>query len=100
MVTPQTRDTVVAAVIRFNRSKKRTEDKLNAVYLGFPNNKRPVYVSEHLTLANKKLHAATRATAKEKGYKYVWIRNGRIFIRKNNECPSMVIRREDLKKKH
>lgn len=98
MVTPQARDTVLAAVMKFNKSKKRTEDKLNALHLGFANNKQPIYVSEHLTLANKKLHAAARATAKERGYEYVWIRNGRIFIRKNNESPSVVVRSEDFLK--
>lgn len=97
MATPQTRDTVLAAVIKFNKSKKRTEDKLNAAHLGFAN-KQPVYVSEHLTIANKKLHAATRITARNKGYEYVWIRNGRIFVRKNNESPSMIVRNEDFLK--
>lgn len=96
MVTPQVRDAVLAAVIKFNKSKERTMDKLNAFHLGFANNKQPIYVSEHLTVANKKLHAATRITAKEKGYSYVWIRNGRIFIRKNNENPSMIVRSEDF----
>lgn len=95
MVTPQARDTVLAAVVKFNKSKKRNEDKLSALHLGFGNNRQSIFVSEHLTVANKKLHAATRATAKEKGFEYVWIRNGRILIRKNNDSPPLIVKNED-----
>lgn len=44
------------------------EDKLKTLlYLGFVNNKHPLNVSEHLTVVNKKLNAAIRITAKERG---------------------------------
>lgn len=94
LATPQVRDTVLAAVMTFNKSKKLVENKLNASHLGFTDNKQPIYVLEHLTPANKKLHAAARKTAKEKSYDYVWIRNGRVFIRKNNETPIILVKNE------
>lgn len=98
MVTPQVRDSVLAAVIKFNKSKNLAEDKLNALHLGFANRKQQIYVSEHLTLSNKQLHAAARTTAKEKCYQYVWTRNGRIFMRKNNESPSILVKSVDFLK--
>ncbi|KAJ8704339.1 hypothetical protein PYW08_013063 [Mythimna loreyi] len=41
------------------------------------------------------LHAATRIKAKEKGYKFVWIRGGRIFLRKTDDADVKVIRDMD-----
>ena len=46
--------------------------------------RRPIYVMEHLSPSLKSLHAATRIKAKEKGYKYVWIKSGRIYVRKTD----------------
>lgn len=66
MASTEFRDTVLAAGMKFNKSKKRTEDKLNAVHLGFVKNKQPIYVLEYVSLANKKLHVAAKTTVKEK----------------------------------
>lgn len=96
LATPKLRDTVLAAAIKFNKSKKNRNDKLNAQHLGFANSNHPIFVSEHLTPANKRLHAATRLVAREKGYEFVWIRNGRIFIRKNAEAAALIVRNEDF----
>ncbi|CAK1601372.1 unnamed protein product [Parnassius mnemosyne] len=84
------RDEIFATVSSFN--KKNTLDKLNYSHLGYAGNKSPVYVSEHLSSHNKKLHASTRNIAREKGYKYVWIRNGRIFVRKEDHTPAKQIK--------
>ncbi|XP_045500728.1 uncharacterized protein LOC123698178 [Colias croceus] len=74
------RDQVIAAVSKFN--KENPQSKLNTAHVGLTGNS-PIFVNEHLSPANKSLHAATRIKAKEKGYKFTWIRNGKIFIRKN-----------------
>lgn len=50
MMTPP-RDSVLS----FNKSNNGMEYKLNALHLGFVNNKQAIFVSEHLTLANKQL---------------------------------------------
>ncbi|CAH2211129.1 jg3024 [Pararge aegeria aegeria] len=78
-------------VTRSGRVVKKL-DKLNTSHLGIPGIKRAIYVMEHLSLKNKKLHAATRLAAKEQKYEYVWIRNGRIFVRKNNESGALWIK--------
>ena len=60
--------------------------------------RKSVYVSEHLSPANKSLHAAARLKAKELNYKFTWIRNGRIFVRKDESSEFILIRNtESLK---
>lgn len=98
LASPMIRDTVLAAVSKYNKTKKSPEDKLSTHDLGLGGTKTPVYVTEHLTPANKKLHAAARSVAKAKGYEYVWIRNGRIFIRKNNEASPLLVKSEEFLK--
>lgn len=80
--SPLSRDNILAAVTKFNRGKDKP-NKLNTSHLGYKGESKPVYVNEHLSAYNKELHAATRIKAREKGYLYTWIRNGRIFVRKN-----------------
>lgn len=75
-------DRFLAAVIKFNRS--HPDGKLNTSHIDVKGPKKPIYVVEHLSPANKHLHAAARAKAKELNYKYVWVKNGRIFMRKTD----------------
>ncbi|XP_028176891.1 uncharacterized protein LOC114364788 [Ostrinia furnacalis] len=83
------RDQVLAAVKVFNRQNKN--NMLNTSLLGIASEKRPIYVTEHLSPSNKQLHAAARAFAKEKQYEFVWIRGGRIFIRKDSNHASVLV---------
>ncbi|CAG4966886.1 unnamed protein product [Colias eurytheme] len=87
------RDTVLAAVSKYN--KNNPENKLSSQHLGIAGRKSPVFVSEHLTPANKQLHAATRQKAKELGYRFVWIRNAKIFVRKHEFGQVLTIRNDD-----
>lgn len=64
------RDQLLAAVHKFNKSKIQ-QDKLNSTHLGLAGEAKPVYVAEHLTPANKSLHASTRKKAKEAVYSFV-----------------------------
>lgn len=80
LASPRIRDQLLAAVIVYNKNNKN--DKLNSADFGIAGMKTPVYVVEHLSSSNKSLHAAARLKAQEKGYRYVWVRNGRIFVRK------------------
>ncbi|XP_045450021.1 uncharacterized protein LOC123658719 [Melitaea cinxia] len=91
------RDNLLAAVLSYNKANPK--QKLNTKLLGFGDAESPVYVSEHLSPTNKSLHAAARIRAKEKLYKFVWVRNGKIFVRKNESAPALVITRMDALKK-
>ncbi|KAL4718051.1 hypothetical protein ACJJTC_018528 [Scirpophaga incertulas] len=57
--------------------------------------KKPVYVSEHLTPESKSLHAASRLKAKQLNYKFVWVRDGKVFVRKT-ESSSFILIKDSL----
>lgn len=89
--SPRLRDTFLASSITFN--KKNPTDKLNTSHLGIAAEKAlPIYVVENLTAENKSLHAAARIKAKELSYKYVWVRNGRIFMRKSDNAKFVLVK--------
>lgn len=75
------RDSFLAAVANYNKNNK--EEKLNTRHLGVAGHRSPIYVSEHLIPSTKALHAAARLKAREMHYKFVWVRNGRVYVRKN-----------------
>lgn len=57
------------------------------------------FVNEHLTPYNKQLLNAAKSRAKDKSYKFVWVRNCNIFLRKNEESPVVTIGSEkDIQK--
>lgn len=83
------RDNLLASVLKYNKSHPK--EKLNTALLGVAGSVTPVFITEHLTLANKQLHAAARIAAKEKKYKFVWVRNGKIFMRKDENSPAKIV---------
>ncbi|CAG4930209.1 unnamed protein product [Colias eurytheme] len=88
------RDDLLASTSKYNKSNP--QNKLNSTHLGISGASSPVYVSEHLSPANKAIHAATRIKAKDKGYKFVWIRNGRIYLRKNEGSELIFVKSLDI----
>lgn len=92
--SPLIRDKIIAAVKTFNRTHQN--DKLNSSHLGIADEKKPVFVGEHLSPGNKQLHAAARKAAKEKKYQFVWVRGGRIYMRKDVNSKSIVVRDLDF----
>ncbi|KAF9421020.1 hypothetical protein HW555_003003 [Spodoptera exigua] len=90
LASPRIRDQILAATIKYN--KLNPQDKLNCSHLGYGGSKSAVYVTEHLSPTNRALHAAARIKAKENGYKYVWVRNGKIFVRKAEGTESIQIK--------
>ncbi|CAN8013773.1 unnamed protein product [Ixodes persulcatus] len=58
-----------------------------------------IYVNENLTRTLKNLFWNTKKTAREKNYKFVWVRNGKIFVKEKDGSPVIRIENEnDLKK--
>lgn len=93
--SPRLRDEFLAATSKFNRTNR--DDKLNTSHLGIGGSKKmAIYVAEHLTHENKCLHAATRSKAKELGYKFVWVRDSRIYMRKNEQSGHIYVKDIDL----
>lgn len=93
LATPKMRNELLAATISYNKDNKH--DKLNSTHLGFAGEKSPIYVVEHLSPANKALHAAARRRAKEQRYKYVWVRDGRVYARKSDNSEYIYVRNMD-----
>lgn len=91
--TPRTRDSLLAAAIQYN--KVHSEEKLNTSLLGLDGKKSAVYIVENLTIENKGLHAAARLRAKQLDYKYVWVRGGRVYVRKSDSSEAVFIRNMD-----
>lgn len=94
LACPRIRDQLLASVINYNKDKNH--EKLNTADFGIAGNKSPVFVAEHLSPAYKALHAATRIKAKELNYKYVWVRNGRIFVRKSDGDEHIFVKSMDI----
>lgn len=92
--SPRLRDQILAGVAKHN--KKNPDNKFNTSLVGLAGTPTPVYVSEHLSPANKALHAAARLKAKEKSYRFVWVRNGRILMRKNEESEYVLVKNLDV----
>ncbi|KOB69846.1 Zinc finger DNA binding protein, partial [Operophtera brumata] len=88
--SPRVRDTFLASSIKFNKSN--TSNRLNSSHIGLNGEKTPIFVVEHLSASNKALHSAARLAAREKGYKFVWVRNGRIFMRKTETSDYKIIK--------
>lgn len=105
---PGKEDSVRPLVVEFISVTKRTEfltaarlynknlpkeEKLNSVTLGLPGDKKPIYVDEHLTPAQKKLLYDTRQWAQLHSYKS-WHSNGKVFVKMNPEGKPIHIKSE------
>lgn len=90
-ISPRTRDSFMAAVLKFNRKKDKAA-KLNTSHLEQTGKPSPIYVTDHLTPDMKNLHAAARMKAKTLGFKHILLRNGRILLRETDDSEYIVIR--------
>lgn len=79
------KDNIISGI---RRNRLTTKD------LGMHGSERPVYINEHLTQFNKLLLKKCRETAKLKQYQYVWSKNGRIYVRKNDTAPALQVLQE------
>ena len=83
------RDSILSAV-----KSVRTQSEGNHLAVEGLSNK--VYINEHLTIINKILHKETRDVARQKKYKYVWVKNGNIFVRKTDVSQILHIKSLDM----
>ncbi|KAL3265837.1 hypothetical protein HHI36_010033, partial [Cryptolaemus montrouzieri] len=54
-----------------------------------------VYFNEDLTRAKRELFTQARKIKMERGYKFAWMKNGRIYIRKTENGQAMLIKKLD-----
>lgn len=93
--TPRLRDSLLAAAIKYNK-KRTNDDRLNSSLLGVDDKSLPIYVVENLSAENKHLHAAARLRAKQLGYRYTWVRSGRVYMRKSDTSEAVFVRNADV----
>ncbi|CAG9087333.1 unnamed protein product [Plutella xylostella] len=86
------KDTLIAAA----RKSRKT---LTSECIETGGEKQKIYVNEHLTLHSKQLLMKCKEKAKETSYDFVWTKNCRIYVRKNEKSPHLLISSEaDIKK--
>lgn len=84
-------------VIRMANTK--TRDKWTAAFRKSDLWKSKIYVNEHLTKRNQSLLSQAKKFKKEHKYKYVWVKDCKILIRKDESSRIFAIRNEeDLKR--
>lgn len=84
------RDNILSAVHRYNKSHR--DHPLLSTDLRIPGEPSKIYIAEHLSPEQKLLHAATRKKGKELMFKYVWVKNGQIYARKDDTTSAILIR--------
>lgn len=88
--SPRIRDMVLSATHRYN--KAHPGRGLVSSDLDIPGETCRFYVSEHLSPEQKSLHAAARKAAKDHSFKYVWIKNGQIYMRKDESSGAILVK--------
>lgn len=78
-----------------HNAKKKNEEKLRTKHLGFKTNGNiPVFISEQLTPKGARLFFLARGIAKDKAYKFCWTSFGRVYLRKTDISPIILIKNE------
>lgn len=84
------RDTIISAVHRYNKNHQK--DTLSSSHLGISGTPFKIYVAEHLSPETKSLYAEARKVAKENNFKYVWVRFGKIYLRRDDTSGAILIK--------
>lgn len=78
--------------------KRRVKRNLNLSHVNKQGGT-PIYINESLSPERRRLLAMARTVKREKAYAFIWVRNGKIFLRKQENAPVIVVtRQEDLSK--
>ncbi|KAH7971385.1 hypothetical protein HPB49_023163 [Dermacentor silvarum] len=97
--SPTTNNIVVQFASRKKRDlflEKARPIRLTGSDLGFVS-KAPVFINEHLCATLKRLLGQATARKREVNWKYVWVRNGKIFARHSDNAPCIkILRSEDI----
>lgn len=87
------RNRLLDSVKKYNKS--HADNKLNSKLIGISNEKIPIYVSERLSQRINKLFITSKKFAKEQNFKFCWVNNSRIFLRKAEGYNPIRIREEN-----
>lgn len=97
--SPTTKNIVVQFASRKKRDlflEKARPFRLTGSDLGL-DSQAPVFINEHLCASLKRLLGQAVARKREVNWKYVWVRNGKIFARQSDNAPCIrILRSEDI----
>ena len=71
---------------------KSKKTKLTTSDIGFPGECKNIYIDENLTSYRSFLFRSARRSKEVNHYKYVWIRNGNVYMRKDENNPVLLIK--------
>lgn len=72
------------------------KSKLCCKHLGFKTHEDdPVFLSEHLTSKGSRLHFLARDLVKSGSYKYCWTSYGNVYVKKEDQAPTIIIKSEE-----
>lgn len=95
-----TKKRIIVATKDYNKKNRSTQ--LSSMDIGIEGPAFPIFVSEHLTPKGRRLHFLARDFAKSESYAYCWTANGRVYLRKSEGAPHILLKNEsqlnDLKK--
>lgn len=84
------RDILMSTFKRHN--KNNPNNMISSNHLSIPGETKLIYLSEHLSSKCKELHSAARKASKEFGYKFVWVKYGKIYMRKDEQSNAIIIK--------
>ncbi|KAI8431442.1 hypothetical protein MSG28_015961 [Choristoneura fumiferana] len=76
-------------------SSIRKLKNLRASDLGFSDNSNRIFINDHLSSYNKHLLREAKSRANQKHYKFCWVRNCTIMVRRNESSPILHISNEE-----
>lgn len=79
---------------RLIHASRQCPGRLTTQDLGMDGEPRKIHVNEHLTVKNKLLFTKCKKAANDKGYKFIWTKNCRIYVRKAEGSPYIHISTE------
>ncbi|XP_064292016.1 uncharacterized protein LOC135309711 [Plodia interpunctella] len=88
------RDSILSAYKRFNKDRK--SEPLNSSLIGIQGERSNIYLAEHLSSEAKELYAAARKFKRDNQYQFVWVKYGRVYLRKSEECPAIYVKNLDF----
>ncbi|KAJ2937659.1 hypothetical protein O0L34_g19338 [Tuta absoluta] len=78
-----------------NYNKQHRDSLFSTENLQMPGNKMPIYMSHYLTPAAARLFFLGRNLKKQRNYKYCWSSLGKIYIKKDDASPAILLKNED-----
>lgn len=87
-------ETFLKRTKKYNAENKTC--RLDSSHLGLAGTSSPLYFSEHLTKKSKRLFFLARDFAATENYRFCWIANGRIFLRKEEGEKYILVKNESV----